>query len=75
MSKRGMIKNTPEDIEQKWVDLFAGLAASRVIERPTDVVDGSVWYSLCEGRIESICETARIATNAGIVPPLEELGD
>jgi hypothetical protein len=134
MSKRGMMKNTPEDIEQKWVDLFAGLAASRVIERPTesdlanvvsllagvrliqpfdwmkwqvmapsldeipslsladcvrhitalvrseryreaDVVDGSVWYSLCEGRIESICETARIATNAGIVPPLEELGD
>jgi hypothetical protein len=134
MTKRGMMKNTPEDIEQKWVDLFAGLAAARVIERPTesdlanvvsllagvrliqpfdwmkwqvmapsldeipslsladcvrhitalvrseryreaDVVDGSVWYSLCEGRIESICETARIATNAGIVPPLEELGD
>jgi hypothetical protein len=134
MSKRGMMKNTPEDIEQKWVGLFAGLAAARVIERPTesdlanvvsllagvrliqpfdwmkwqvmapsldeipslsladcvrhitalvrseryreaDVVDGSVWYSLCEGRIESICETARIATNAGIVPPLEELGD
>jgi len=38
-------------------------------------VDGSVWYSLREGRIESFCETARIATNAGIVPPLEELGD
>jgi hypothetical protein len=134
MTKRGMMKNTPQDIEQKWEDLFAGLATARDIERPTesdlatlvsllagvrliqpfdwmkwkvmapslaeipslsladcvrhvtalvrseryreaDVVDGAVWYSLREGRIEAICKAACVATNARIVPALEEIGD
>jgi hypothetical protein len=41
--------------------------------READVVDGSFWYSLREGRIEAFCETARTATGGEIVPPLEEL--
>lgn len=41
--------------------------------READVVDGSFWYSLREGRIEAFCKTACVATGREIVPPLEEL--
>jgi len=128
------MNNTIENMEQRWGDLFAGLAVAkgntapsesdlatmasllagvRLIQpfdwmkwqvmaptlkeipfasladcvrhitalvraeryREADVVDGSFWYSLREGRIEAFCEVARLATNTGIVLPLEELGD
>lgn len=43
--------------------------------READIVDGSVWYSLTEGRIEAFCETACGATDGEIVPPLKELDE